>query len=57
MVTKYNWGKSEIQSDQIVSRAFKFLRACLEDLSDDELGSTVVDISVSWVTRKCMFIY
>ena len=27
-----------------MSRAFKFLRACLEDLSDDELDSTVVDI-------------
>ena len=39
-------GKSKIQSDQIVSRAFKFLRACLEDLSDDELDSTVVDICI-----------
>ena len=28
--------KSKIQSDQIVSRAFKFLCACLEDLLDDE---------------------
>ena len=49
-------GKSKIQSDQIVSRAFKFLRACLEDLSDDELDSTVVDICLGSPENVCSFI-
>ena len=49
-------GKSKIQSDQIVSRAFKLLRACLEDLSDDELDSTVVDICLGSPENVCSFI-
>lgn len=49
-------GKSKIQSDQTVSRAFKFLRACVEDLSDDELDSTVVDICLGSPENVCSFI-
>ena len=48
--------KSKIQSDQIVWRAFKFLLACLEDLSDDKLDSTVVDSCLGSPENVCLFI-
>ena len=39
-----------------MSRAFKFPRACLEDLSDDELDFTVVDICPGSPENVCPFI-
>ena len=45
-----------MQSDQIVSRAFKFLCVCLEDLSDEELDSTVMDICLGSPENVCSFI-
>ena len=39
-----------------MSRAFKFLRACLKELSDDEFDSTVVDICLGSPGNVCSFI-
>ena len=39
-----------------MSRASKFLCACQEDLSDDELDSTVVDICLGSPENVCSFI-
>ena len=39
-----------------MSRAFKFLCACLEDLSDDGLDSTVVNICLGSQENVCSFI-
>ena len=39
-----------------MSRTFKFLRACLEDLSEDELDSTVVDTCHGSPENVCSFI-